>query len=96
MHVLFHLDLTTMIALTRMLVHSLSVAIKRSIMVTEVAEARTVCTEKTCLKEQQPNLKIIGSVDKRNKNKQHGIHCKNFYFMKITQTQHGFLNIIIH
>uniref|UniRef100_K1R2Q8 50 kDa hatching enzyme n=1 Tax=Magallana gigas TaxID=29159 RepID=K1R2Q8_MAGGI len=33
-------DLTTMIALTRMLVHSLSVAIKRSIMVTEVAEAR--------------------------------------------------------
>lgn len=53
MHVLFHLDLTTMIALTGMLVHSLSVAIKRSIVVTEVAEARKVCTEKTCYKEQQ-------------------------------------------
>lgn len=53
MHVLFHLDLTTMIALTGMLVHSLSVAIKRSIMVTEVAEARKVCTEKACYKEQQ-------------------------------------------
>lgn len=53
MHVLLHLDLTTMIPLTRMLVHSLRVAIKRSIMVTEVAEARKVCTEKACYKEQQ-------------------------------------------
>lgn len=54
MHVLFHLDLTTMIPLTRMLVHSLSVAIKRSIMVTEeVAEPRKVCTEKAYYKEQQ-------------------------------------------
>lgn len=55
MHVLFHLDLTTMIPvpLTGMLVHSLRVAIKRSIMVTEVAEARKVCTEKACYKEQQ-------------------------------------------
>lgn len=96
MHVLFHLALTTMIPLTEMLVHSLSAEIKQCIMVTEVAEARKVCTEETCSKEQQPNLKIIGSVDKRSKNKQHGIHCKNFYFMKITQTQHEFLNIIIH
>lgn len=53
MHVLLHLDLTTMIPLSGMLVHSLSVAIKRSIMVTEVAEARKVCTEKACYKEQR-------------------------------------------
>lgn len=53
MHVSFHLVLTTMIPLIGMVVPSLSVEIKRSIMVGEVAEAQKVCKKKAWLKEQQ-------------------------------------------
>lgn len=86
MHVLLHLDLTTMIPLTGMLVHSLSVAIKRSIMVTEeVAEPRKVCTEKACLKNNKRNKKFIGSPDigKAKTGETESI-VRKFYFMKIT------------